>query len=92
MEKCSPKPLANRLTSVLEKILPEAQSGFRPNRGTSDAIFTLRQLQEKALEQQESIYMAFIDLTKAFELSRQITAMENHASTGYTTDICKRVP
>ena len=35
--------------------------------GTSDAIFTLRQLQEKALEQQESIYMAFIDLTKAFD-------------------------
>ena len=50
------KAMANRLTSVLEKILPEAQSGFRPNRGTSDAIFPLGQL-EKALEQQDSIYI-----------------------------------
>ena len=30
-------------------------------------IFTLRQLQEKAVEQQQSLYMVFIDLTKAFD-------------------------
>ena len=59
--------MANRLASVLKKILPEAQCDFRLNRGTSDTIFTLRQLQEKALEQQGSIYMEFIDLTKAFD-------------------------
>ena len=30
-------------------------------------IFTLRQLQEKAVEQQQSLYMVFIDLSKAFD-------------------------
>ena len=31
-------------------------------------IFSLRQLQEKCREQAESLYVAFIDLTKTFEL------------------------
>ena len=30
-------------------------------------IFTLRQLQEKAVEQQQSLYMVFIDMSKAFD-------------------------
>ena len=30
-------------------------------------IFTLRQLQEKAVEQQQSLYMVFINLSKAFD-------------------------
>ena len=85
------KAMANRLTSVLERILPEAQSGFRPNRGTSDAVFILRQLQEKALEQQESIYMAFTDLTKAFDSVDRSLLWKIMTSTGYTTDICERV-
>ena len=31
-------------------------------------IFSLRQLQEKCIEQQQPLYIAFIDLTKAFDL------------------------
>ena len=34
---------------------------------TIDMIFTLRQLQEKAVEQQQTLYMVFIDLSKAFD-------------------------
>lgn len=59
--------LANRIQPLAEEILPESQCGFRPNRGTSDMIFTARQLQEKCREQNKPLYMAFIDLVKAFD-------------------------
>lgn len=36
-----------------------------------DMIFIARQLQEKCREQNQSLYMAFIDLTKAFDSVRR---------------------
>ena len=59
--------LLNRLLPLSEEILPETQSGFRPARGTVDMIFSARQIQEKCTEQQQPLFMAFIDLTKAFD-------------------------
>ena len=47
---------------------PEAQCGFHRARSTIDMLFSLRQLQEKFLEQQVPLYIAFIDLNKAFDL------------------------
>ena len=41
---------------------------FRAQRATIDIIFSLRQLQEKCTEQEKPLYVAFIDLTKAFDL------------------------
>ncbi len=35
-------------------------------RSTLDMIFSVRQLQEKCVEQQRPLYMVFVDLTKAF--------------------------
>ena len=40
---------------------------FRANRGTTDMIFFVRQIQEKSREQHKDLYMVFIDLTKAFD-------------------------
>lgn len=59
--------LLNRLQQVTDGVLPESQCGFRANRSTTDMIFTLRQLQEKAAEQNQPLYMVFIDFTKAFD-------------------------
>ena len=42
------------------------QFGFVPGRGTSDAIFILRQLQEKHLCKNKILYFAFVDLEKPF--------------------------
>lgn len=43
------------------------QFGFMPGRGTTDAIFIVRQLQEKYLARKKELWMAFIDLEKAFD-------------------------
>ena len=57
-----------RLQKLAERVYPESQCGFRAERSTIDMVFSLRQLQEKCREQQMPLYVAFIDLTKAFDL------------------------
>ncbi|KAL0191946.1 hypothetical protein M9458_010242, partial [Cirrhinus mrigala] len=57
-----------RLQILASHIYPESQCGFRAGQSTIDMIFSLRQLQEKCREQQMPLYVAFIDLTKAFDL------------------------
>ncbi len=65
--------LLNRLVpAIAEAHLPETQCGFRANRGTTDMVFVLRQIQEKCREQNKALYVTFVDLTKAFDtVSRQ---------------------
>ena len=57
-----------RLQALASRVYPESQCGFRAGRSTVDMIFSIRQLQEKCQEQQMPLYIAFIDLTKAFDL------------------------
>ena len=47
--------------------IDDSQFGFVPGRGTTDAIFVVRQLQEKYLAAKKRLYMAFVDLEKAFD-------------------------
>ena len=61
------KIILNRLKQLSEKILPESQSGFRSERSTNDMIFSLRQIQEKAIEQGQDLYVIFFDFKKAFD-------------------------
>ena len=60
--------LLHRLQKLADKVYPESQCGFRTGRSTIDMIFSLRQLQEKCREQHKPLFLAFIDLTKAFDL------------------------
>ena len=61
------KIMLNRLKTISEQLLLETQCGFHASRSTTDMIFTLRQLQEKAMEQQRSLYIVFVDFSKASE-------------------------
>lgn len=61
------KVLLARLQKLAEQVYPESQCGFRAGRSTADMIFSVRQLQEKCREQNMPLYLAFIDLTKAFD-------------------------
>ena len=59
--------ILNRLITVSEQTLPEAQCDLRPGRSTIDMIFAVRQLQEKCIERNKPLYSVFIDITKAFD-------------------------
>ena len=69
--------LTEQIMKVLERIvdnlirqmvsIDDSQFGFIPGRGTTDAIFVVRQLQEKYLAANKRLYMTFIDLEKAFD-------------------------
>ena len=43
------------------------QFGFTSAKGTTDAIFIVRQMQEKYLAKKKELWMAFLDLEKAFD-------------------------
>ena len=47
--------------------IDDSQFGFVPGRGTTDAIFVVQQLQEKYHSVGKRLYMAFVDLEKAFD-------------------------
>ena len=57
-----------RLQILTDRKFPEFQCGFRSGRFTVDMTFFVRQLQEKCRKQQQPLYLAFIDLTKAFDM------------------------
>ena len=69
--------LLDQMLKLLERILETIirtqvnidamQFGFMPGRGTTDAIFILRQMQEKHLTKHKNLYCAFVDLEKAFD-------------------------
>ena len=62
------KVILIRLQKLAERVYPESQCGFRARRSSVDMVLSLRQLQERCREQQMPLYIAFIDLTKAFDL------------------------
>ena len=55
------------ISSVSEESTPESQCGFRPGCSIVDMVFSLRQVQNKCIEQHIDLYAVFIDLTKAFD-------------------------
>lgn len=75
--------LLEHLMKVFERVMEkyiretvninEMQFGFMPGRGTTDAIFITRQVQEKFLAKKKVLYFAFVDLEKAFDrVPRQV--------------------
>ena len=55
------------VSSVSEQLMPETQCGFRSGRSTVDMIFAARQVLEKTREQHRDVFIAFVDLSKAFD-------------------------
>ena len=57
--------IEGRLRKIVK--IDSMQFGFMSGRGTTDAIFIVRQLQEKYLAKNKELWMAFVDLEKAFD-------------------------
>jgi Reverse transcriptase (RNA-dependent DNA polymerase) len=61
------KILDAKLRRKIEYTLHEAQSGFRKGRSVQDHVFTIKQITEKAIAQNNQVFLAFVDLEKAFD-------------------------
>ena len=69
--------LTEHILKVLEQIIEDLignivkinnmQFGFMPIRGTTDALFIVRQIQEAYIRKNQSLYFAFVELEKAFD-------------------------
>ena len=69
--------LTQQVMKILERIvdglirqlvsIDDSQFGFVPGRDTTDAIFVVRQLQEKYLAANKRLSLASVDLEKAFD-------------------------
>ena len=68
-----------RLSEVLEKenILNDCQIGFRPGRGTADALLMMNSIIGKHKKKKRPLHIAFVDLTKAYDkvCTRMLLAM-----------------
>ena len=59
------------ICTITEQQLNDSQYGFRAGRRTRDAICQLRIMVERCLEMQITLYICFIDYTKAFDRIQQ---------------------
>ena len=75
--RCRGVKLLQHAMKIVEKVLErrlrhmvkvdDMQFGFMPGKGTIDAVFILRRLQEEYLDKEKKLYMCFVDLEKAFD-------------------------
>ena len=59
--------LLEKIRERTETFTSNTQFGFRPNKGTIDAIFIVRQITEKAKERGVNLHFNFIDFKSAFD-------------------------
>ena len=67
LSKLYARVLHHRLQSRIDEQLPEEFFGFRPGRGCSDHLHTLRLIAEKAEEWGTTLWAASLDMEKAFD-------------------------
>ena len=60
------KVLNDRLKLMTAEKVMDEQGGFRAEKGCNDQIFAVRQVVEKTIEKDRSVYIVFVDLEKAY--------------------------
>jgi hypothetical protein len=77
--------LLRRVSAVVDQQLLDSQSAFRKGRGLSDASFVLRSIMYQCARYKQPLFMAFVDLRKAYDciprdaLWRVLSAFGVHA-------------
>ena len=59
--------IIDRLRFVTEGLIGEEQCGFRRGRGCVDQVFVMKQMSEKFICKNRELYVAFMDLEKAYD-------------------------
>ena len=59
--------ILTRLNDWYDKQLSPQQQGFRQNRGTTDGIFIVKQVQQICHKRKNAVFALFVDLTSAFD-------------------------
>ena len=59
--------LIERVRGMTEGLIGEEQCGFRSGRGCVDQIFAVKQLSEKFVSKSKNLYVAYMDLEKAYD-------------------------
>ena len=68
--------------------IDEMQFGFLPGRGTTDAIYIVCELLEKFIASKKLLYLAFVDLEKAFDRVPRKVLWWTLRSIGLTNGLC----
>ena len=64
------KVLMKRMKRPIRQEIADVQCGFTEGKGTTNAIFIMRNLMERSIEVQKDIFLCFIDYSKAFDKVR----------------------
>ena len=56
-----------RIRSLTEGMIGEEQCGFRSGRGCVDQVFVMKQMSEKFVDKSKCLYVAYMDLEKAYD-------------------------
>ena len=59
--------LIEKVRSLTERLIGEEQCGFRSGRGCVDQVFVMKQMSEKFVGKNKSLYVAYMGLEKAYD-------------------------
>ena len=59
--------LIEKIRSLTERLIGEEQCGFRSGRGCVDQVFVMKQMSEKFVYKNKRLYVAYMDLEKAYD-------------------------
>lgn len=79
--------ILNRIRDKINSKLRDEQSGFRPGRSCTDAIFALRNIINKTIDCNMPVYLHFIDFQKAFDSIHRDTMWKIVKSYGIPTKL-----
>ena len=58
--------LIEKIRSLTDGLIGEEHCGFRSGRGCVDQVFVMKQMSEKFVDKDKSLYVAYMDLEKAY--------------------------
>ena len=59
--------ILTRMAAIMNQKISREQAGFRSGKGTRDQLFNLKTIIEKTREYNQTIYLCFVDYSKAFD-------------------------